>query len=450
MSRIARLIHRGRNHDYRSYLFADLEARLLLKGQLAALARYHEGKQQDFSATRDRYLSRIVQHARSRSRSYATRLEALPKGQVSPSSNAWLNVPLLSKADIRREGEELMTMPPGRSWIGHLTTGGSTGQPLGFPYLGGHDAEHQEFLWRMMGYTNGDRILAMDGTLVPDEDLRARRYWTSKSPRSLPYGTVALSAHYWSNDTRDDYVNFLLEYQPALIRGYPSFVSEVAQTLLDRGLRLGCKGVQLTSESHTSHQTYLVESAMGPVRDQYGHAEASIFAYSLESFGPIFCSPFYGLVEILSEDGYPVAVGEPGEVVVTGFHNYAMPFIRYRTGDLAVLQGVEDGVVRLREIQGRTQDYVISSDGTKHLLTALVFGRHYAAFERISQWQIIQRKRGAVVIRIVPRPSFSSEDAREIVATFKELAGIAVDIEITNDIARTARGKSKLLVQTAI
>lgn len=41
------------------------------------------------------------------------------------------------------------------------------------------------------------------------------------------------------------------------------------------------------------------------------------------------------IVELL-RDGRPVQVGEAREVVVTGLHSYAMPFIRYPLGDLAV------------------------------------------------------------------------------------------------------------------
>jgi phenylacetate-CoA ligase len=40
------------------------------------------------------------------------------------------------------------------------------------------------------------------------------------------------------------------------------------------------------------------------------------------------------LVEVLV-DGRPAEPGERGEVVVTNLHAYAMPFIRYRIGDVA-------------------------------------------------------------------------------------------------------------------
>ena len=44
--------------------------------------------------------------------------------------------------------------------------------------------------------------------------------------------------------------------------------------------------------------------------------------------------PEYGVTEILRPDGAPCAPGEVGEIVGTGFNNYALPMLRYRTGDL--------------------------------------------------------------------------------------------------------------------
>jgi len=43
------------------------------------------------------------------------------------------------------------------------------------------------------------------------------------------------------------------------------------------------------------------------------------------------------MVEIIDENGLPVKEGEPGEIVITTLGIEAMPLLRYRTGDIAVL-----------------------------------------------------------------------------------------------------------------
>lgn len=435
---------------YRRLVRWDIEAKLLLGTQLRRLADHHHGRRYDFTSIRDRYLSRIVRFARENSEYYSVNLPAVGRRGLTSMSEAWMSVPLLDKATIRQHRDSLMTAPLSCPWVGELTTGGSTGEPFGFPYIGGHDAEHQEFLWRLHGYQSGDRILAMDGTLVSDTDIAAGRYWTKKSDHELPYGGTALSGHYLSNDTKGAYLDFLLDYKPEFIRGYPSLVSEIASLARDRNVYLGCKGVELSSESHTDHQVELIESVLGPVFDQYGHAEASIFGYSLESRGVIFCSPMYGLVEVLDDAGDQVAPGETGEVVVTGFHNYAMPFIRYRTGDLAVLESEADGIVGLRTVVGRTQDYLLSGDGEKHMLTALVFGRHYAALARIDRWQLVQEVPGKVLIRINRGAGYGPDDEEEIRRNFMELAGIDTVFDYETGINRSGRAKSPLVIQKAL
>ncbi len=63
-------------------------------------------------------------------------------------------------------------------------------------------------------------------------------------------------------------------------------------------------------------------------------------------------------------DGHPVAPGEDGEVVVTHLDNWAMPFIRYRTGDVAQFDNTSCGCGRhlsiMKKIQGRTMDFVVT------------------------------------------------------------------------------------------
>ena len=434
---------------YRRLIRGDLEARLLLRLQLRRVAAYHHGRPYDFTRIRDRYLSRVVRYARANSAYYAANLPAVGRRGLTPTSEAWKSVPLLDKVTIRQHLDSLVTVPLSCPWVGMLTTGGSTGEPFGFPYMGGHDAEHQAFLWRLHGYRSGDRILAMDGTLVSDSDVAAGRYWTKKSEQELPYGGTALSGHYLSKDTKGAYLDFLLDYKPEFIRGYPSLVSDIAVLARERNVHLDCKGVELSSESHTNQQVQLIESVLGPVFDQYGHAEASIFGYSLDANGLIYCSPMYGLVEVLDEVGDQVAPGGMGEVVVTGFHNYAMPFIRYRTGDLAVFESDVDGIVRLHSVIGRTQDYLISADGEKHLLTALVFGRHYAALANIDHWQFVQEVPGEVLIRISRGPGSGPDDEDEIRRSFLELARIATVFDYESAIDRSGRAKSPLVIQKA-
>lgn len=71
-------------------------------------------------------------------------------------------------------------------------------------------------------------------------------------------------------------------------------------------------------------------------------------------------------LEIL-KDGIPAEPSETGDIVITSLHQYALPFIRYKTDDLGSFEIEECSCGRvfpvLREISGRAADLLLSTDG---------------------------------------------------------------------------------------
>src|ERR1035438_2479361 len=93
--------------------------------------------------------------------------------------------------------------------------------------------------------------------------------------------------------------------------------------------------VRLVKVALLEHQRRAIEEAFKTrVFDQYGQAEMQSFWYECEA-GRMHAHPLAGITEILRPDGTPAALGEMGEVVLTGLVNYAMPLVRYRVGDTA-------------------------------------------------------------------------------------------------------------------
>jgi len=329
-------------------------------------------------------------------------------------------------------------------------TGGSTGEPLQFPSSGGFDREHQAFLYRIIGYKPGEKILAMDGSAIAQELTARNIYWTKKSDQDIPYGSMALSSLYLQENTISFYTDFIKTFKPTIIRGYPSFVNDVATYILKNRIKVKhpMKGIVLTSESTNEMQIRNISEAFNSkIYLQYGHAEASLFGYTLDESHEFFCSPFYGFVEVVNESGEHVKPGKLGEVVCTGFHNRALPFIRYKTGDLAFFSQDHHGIVRLKSVLGRTQDYIYGWNLKKTLLTALVFGLHYKAFANIKKWQIIQDKAGEVTVKIVKDAFFNSEDEEEIRSNFLNIADVRTVFRYVESIPLTPSGKSIFLIQ---
>lgn len=115
-------------------------------------------------------------------------------------------------------------------------------------------------------------------------------------------------------------------------------------------------------------------------------------------------------VEILPTDGdRPLAPGQRGEVAGTYLHNFAMPFIRYRQGDLAVVSEECCACGRtfrgLRELGGRKLDQFVLPSGrvlTSGFLLDASYSFLFDVGADIAAFTMVQEELDFVRILIVP------------------------------------------------
>lgn len=358
--------------------------------------------------------------------------------------------PLISKDNIRKYPQLFHTKYSRWIEVHKATTGGSTGTPFGFEISANHDPVHQKFLWKIMGYQKGDRIICINGISLPEDKISQNIFYYRLSPTQLPYGGYALSCLYLTENTAKYYFSFLEKMKPSYLRGYTSAIYFLAQYKERHkiALRFLLKGIQITSETTFEYQIDYIEQVFDTkVYMQYGHTEAAVFAYTYDDSHKYRCSPLYGHVEVLDKNGMQVKEGETGEIVVTSYSNLAMPFIRYKTGDLAEYGGERGAVVTLNKIWGRTQDVIYTASKEPVFLTALIFGLHYHAFSNIQKWKIIQKEYGKVLFKIVKGAGYTEQDENELRESFDKNSGIKTEFEYVQDIERTPRGKSVFLEQ---
>lgn len=359
------------------------------------------------------------------------------------------SLPLISKEIIRKYTNMIYSDEVDSNCEGWLNTGGSTGEPLRFPLkTQGVDLEqvHQMMLYLDMGWKFSDIIVSVDGSVVGD-DARSRNIFYVEGD-NFPYGKYSFSTLYMSSESLSYYISDLNVIKPSILRGYPSGLMRLANYIIDNDCRLSfkLKGIYLTSEYFSEDDRNILQEVFRcKVYGQYGHTEASVFAVSKDaSF--YYCSPFYGLTEVVDEQGRHVSPGEVGEVVVTGFLNVAMPFIRYKTGDMAEYGGKRDGIVKLNSLNGRTVDCMLNKFGEKIYLTGLVFGGHIKALNYINDWQIEQIEVGEILIKIVKGIGFDEQMSQELIVLFGEYS-IDIVIQFVDSIPVTCRGKRKFMIQ---
>jgi phenylacetate-CoA ligase len=187
-----------------------------------------------------------------------------------------------------------------------------------------------------------------------------------------------------------------------------------------------------------------------PVFDRYGSREVSAMAAE--------CGAHQGLH--VQMPGYIVETIDPatgrnveeqlGEIVITVLNNFAMPFLRYRIGDMGKLTRKPcpcgRNTVRLQEIAGRTSDNFLMPDGRVvhgEYFTHLFYGR-----DGIEQFQFVQKSRDEFTLRIVPSGRYRNEMTRLIENEIREMIGAhsKLRIEIHESIPKTATGKYRFTI----
>jgi len=140
---------------------------------------------------------------------------------------------------------------------------------------------------------------------------------------------------------------------PEFLTGDPVAFGELARW----GIDYRPKALVSTAASLSVALKRQLEATYGcPVVDYYSTTETGPIAYSSpDGQGYSQLAPDIHL-EILDEDGFPVAPGELGEIAVSGGRNPYLPLLRYRTGDFARLQPAgtqSDPAPRLLDLHAR-------------------------------------------------------------------------------------------------
>jgi phenylacetate-CoA ligase len=363
-------------------------------------------------------------------------------------------LPYLTRDLVRENLEDLVARNYPKSKRLFFATGGSTGTPLGFYWEKGKTRSlERAFMWRQwswMGYEpeRRDRTVLLRGLLTKN-----------------PLGdydpienSLILSSYNLREDTLGRYIQRIRKFKPISIQAYPSVITILASYMLRNSIPPieSLTVILCGSENLFSQQRELIERAFSSrVFSWYGQGECVCLAGNCEHSNDYHVFPEYGITEIIGANGNPIPESEEGtgKIVATGFNNYLMPFIRYRTGDIGVRV---PGTCRcgrnyplLKRIEGREQEYILTKDGRIVSLTGLIFGLHFSAFKRIKQMQLVQEKKGSIIINIVRTDNYSPEDEEEIGAKMQDAVGGTLDIEFNyvNDIERTKRGKHKFLIQ---
>lgn len=352
-------------------------------------------------------------------------------------------IPPISKQHLREHFAELTATNAKKFEPELLYTGGSTAQPVGF-YADRRALIFEKATlarqWSYTGYKSGEPVAVLRGgkmkPLLPGDC----ELWSSSANR-----TLILSSYHLSRENAPRYAEKLRQFKPTLIWAFPSALTILCNLLRELDLEIPSpKGVVTSSETLFPNERAAIEEVMGcRILDYYGMSEPTACAGQCSTLEGYHVNMESAILQV-EVDGRPAKEGELGELVATSLKNYSMPFIRYKTGDLAEytesMCSCGRGLVLLRRVQGRMSEYLVSPEGGTIPVSTL--NTHSEAFANIRHFQLVQKDPAHVTVRIIRSEKFTDVDRRRLLSEFSaKLEGIELDIEYVTELQKTARGK---------
>ncbi|MGH8761694.1 MAG: phenylacetate--CoA ligase family protein [Nitrosospira sp.] len=358
-------------------------------------------------------------------------------------------LPLLDKSKIRSNIEALKSKKARD--LARFNTGGSGGNPLIF-YIGrervSHDVAAKWRATRWWGVDIGDPEIVVWGSPI---ELGAQDGVRALRDRLLR--TRLLSAFEMSERKLDLFLDELRAMRPKMLFGYPSALAHIARHAEAKKLRMNDLGIRVafvTSERLYDEQRQKIGTIFGcPVANGYGGRDAGFIAHECPQGGMHITAEDI-IVEIVDPQGVSLPPGEAGEIVVTHLATRDFPFIRYRTGDIGVLDRKPcpcgRGLPLLKEIQGRSTDFLVARNGTVMHGLALIY--ILRDLPQVRNFKIIQESLDLTRVCVVAETRLASEAAEKISQGFKARLGqgVKIVIEEVPEIPAEKSGKFRYVV----
>lgn len=358
-------------------------------------------------------------------------------------------LPLTGKPEIRAHTDAMKA--DNAIGLSRFNTGGSSGEPLIF-FIGSQRVSHDVAAkWRATRWWNvdiGDPEIVVWGSPI---ELGAQD--RVRQIRDKLFRTQLLPAFEMSDEKLDQFVATIQQVSPPMLFGYPSALAHIAEHAKKKNIQLDNLGIRVafvTSERLYDYQREKIEQVFGcPVANGYGGRDAGFIAHQCPE-GSMHITAEDIIVEIIDSEDRVLPPGESGEIVVTHLATSDFPFVRYRTGDVGVLSDAScscgRGLPVLKEIQGRSTDFLLAQDGTVlHGLALIYILRDLPG---IALFKITQESLDLTRVDIVRGGDYVSSNEQAIIDVFQQRLGneVQVDIAYCDEIEPEKSGKFRYVV----
>jgi len=356
----------------------------------------------------------------------------------------WDNIPLLNKDEIQNALPEFRNFNCKKFYV---ATGGVTGKPATFFQSNNVWNKELAFVYdyfNRFGYKPNMRKASFRGGDF--SNLNLKQVWKYNPI----YNEMHFSPFHMNLNTIETYVSELNKKQPLYFHGYPSTFVMLAMLMQKKSLKLDYKpkAFFLISENYNEKDiTFLKNFFDAKISSFYGHGERLVFAIASEDLKTYQPNLQYGYMELIDKKGYVIKEnGKIGEIVGTSYDNYAMPLIRYKTGDYTYYTNYKTKT--FAQIQGKWgQDALIGKNGEIITLTAL--NLHSSELDNFIRTQFRQMGKGIVELSVISLKRISDEEIGKIEQLLSKRVGylILFKIKIVDKLNQNSRGKVPLIIK---
>ena len=329
-------------------------------------------------------------------------------------------------------------------------TGGSTGEPLRFFDDRDESGWFNAAVWRAQRWYDvdvGDRRAYLWGA---DFDVNQFRGLSGRLKASV-LNMLMLPAWQLSEATADRFWNELAKYGPRLLVAYAGAADHWARLLgNERSPIDGLVAIVVSAETLSEEARQRIEGCFKvPVYNHYGGRDLKFVAQECPERSGLHISSEHVLVEIV-KDGRALRPGQLGEIVLTRLDNFAMPFVRYRSGDLGVLSEgwcpCGRSLPLLERIEGRVQDAIVTSDG--RVISGPFFAHMLKDCLDVREFQVQHRESKLLRILVVLAGATEFVSRARIERLVKKHIGADMDVvfEVCEAIPLTRSGKRRVVV----
>lgn len=392
------------------------------------------------------HLERLVRYARASVPFYASRFDPLLRPDGRLDWDRWSDVPVLTRQDLQSFRTELVTkaLPRGHGPTRLIRSSGSTGRPIETFHTAIEGRGDQALVLRARQWHRADydrdylniRGEAVESGGWPDGDMLGA--WGP--PWTQPLGRMwELNLH----ATPQEILEFMQRKPLGYVSTMPARLQAVALAAREKGVTMALDIFFARGEDVTLEQEQLFSEVFGArIVRTYSSQETGKLAHACPECGRYHINSEIVILEVVDEEGRPVAPGETGQVLVTPLLNLAMPLVRYRIGDLAV-PGQPNSCTRtlasLERIAGRIVHLFRSSDGRAFMPYLSDKGLLNLG---AGVWQLAQTGFDRAELRLAPRPGqqLGSLDAFAQLAR-DALPGFDIEVRQLQTVPTTAGGK---------